>query len=161
MIYEVQGDILKSQADAIVHGVAANDSMTQGLSLSIHQMFPQMHKDFHKWCHQNHPKVGSVWAWHKVKNLVVINMLTQDGDNHHGTHPPKANLTDVNHALRALKKIIKKEKLKSIAIPRLATGVGGLLWEDVYPLIVNQLEEVNIPIYLYSTYIPEVKAEEP
>jgi len=161
MIHEVQGDILKSEAGAIVHGVAANDPMNQGLSLAIHQMFPQMHKDFHKWCHQNHPKVGSIWKWDKVKNLIIINMLTQNGDHHHGTHPPKANLTDVNHTLRALKKLIHKEKIKSIAIPRLATGVGGLLWEEVYPLIKNQLEDVNIPIYIYSTYIPDLKAEEP
>jgi len=161
MIYEVEGDILKSDAQAIVHGVASNDPMTQGLALLIHQMFPQMHKDFHKWCHQNHPKVGTVWKWDKVKNLIIINMLTQDGNNHHGTHPPKANLSDVNHSLRALKKLISKEKIKSIAIPRLATGVGGLLWEEVQPLIINQLEEVKIPIYLYSTYIPNIKAQEP
>jgi len=88
-------------------------------------------------------------------------MLTQDGNTHHGTHPQKATLTDVNHCLRALKKLIKKEKLKSIAIPRLATGVGGLLWEEVHPLILNQLEDVNIPIYIYSTFIPNIKAEEP
>ena len=161
MIYEVEGDILKSEAQAIVHGVAANDPMTQGLSLLIHQMFPQMHKDFHKWCHQNHPKTGSVWKWDKVKNIIIVNMLTQNGDSHHGTHPPKANLTDVNHCLRALKKLILKEKIKSIAIPRLATGVGGLLWEEVYPLIINQLEDLNISIYLYSTYIPNIKADEP
>jgi len=161
MIYEIQGDILKSDAHAIVHGVAANDPMNQGLSLAIHQMFPQMHKDFHKWCHQNHPKVGSVWKWDKVKNLIIINMLTQDSDNHHGTHPQKANLADVNHCLRALKKMIKKEKLHSIAIPRLATGVGGLIWEEVYPLILNQLEDINIPIYIYSTFLPDIKAQEP
>ncbi len=161
MIYELEGDILKSEAQVIVHGVAANDPMNKGLSLSLHQMFPQMHKDFHKWCHQNHPKVGSIWKWDKVKNLTIINMLTQNSEKIHGTHPEKANLTDVNHCLRALKKLIKKEKFESIAIPRLATGVGGLLWEEVYPLIINQLEEVDIPIYVYSTYIPNIKADEP
>jgi len=161
MIYEIQGDILKSSAAAIVHGVASNDPMSQGLSLELHQMFPQMHKDFHKWCHQTNPKVGTVWKWDRVKDLIIINMLTQDGHTHHGTHPQKANLTDVNHCLRALKKLIKKEKLKSIAIPRLATGVGGLMWEEVHPLIINQLDDVNIPIYIYSTFIPDIKAEEP
>jgi len=161
MIYEIEGDILKSKAQAIVHGVAANDPMSQGLSLKLHQMFPQMHKDFHKWCHQTNPKVGSVWKWDRVKNLTIINMLTQDSHSHHGTHPPKASLTDVNHCLRALKKLIKKEKFSSIAIPRLATGVGGLLWEDVHPLIINQLGEINISIYIYSTFVPDIEALEP
>ncbi len=161
MIYELEGDILKSNAHAIVHGVASNDPMDKGLSLALHQMFPQMHKDFHKWCHQNHPKVGSAWKWDKVKDLIIINLLTQDSDKHHGAHPEKANLTDLNHCLRALKKLIKKEKLKSIAIPRLATGVGGLIWEDVHPIIINQLDEIDIPIYIYSTFIPNIKAVEP
>lgn len=161
MIYNVEGDILLSGAHAIVHGVAANDPMTQGLSLALHQMFPQMHKDFHKWCHQNNPKTGIVWKWDKVENLVIVNMITQESEIHSSSHPKKANLTDVNHCLKALKKFINKEKIKSIAIPKLSTGVGGLLWEDVYPLIVTQLEDVNIPIYLYSTFIPNLKAEEP
>lgn len=161
MLYEVQGDILKSRAAAIVHGVAANDPMNQGLSLSIHQMFPQLHKEFHKWCHQNNPKVGTVWKWDKVKNLIIVTMLTQENNNHNTSHPLKANLTDINHCLKALKKLIKKEKIKSIAIPKVSTGVGGLLWEDVHPLIINQLEDVNIPIYIYSTYIADLQAEEP
>lgn len=161
MIYHVEGDMLRSSAQAIVHGVAANDPMSQGLSLALHQMFPQMHKDFHKWCHQQHPKPGSIWKWDKVSNLIIVNMITQESQIHSSAHPKKANLTDVNHSLKALKKFIIKEKIKSIAIPKLSTGVGGLLWEEVYPLIVTQLEDVKIPIYLYSTYIPDLKAEEP
>ena len=161
MIYEIEGDILKSKAQAIVHGVAANDPMSKGLSLKLHQMFPQMHKDFHKWCHQTNPKVGTVWKWDRFKNFTIINMLTQDNHSHHGTHPPKASLKDVNHCLRALKKLIKKEKLSSIAIPRLATGVGGLIWEDVHPLILSQLEEINIAVYIYSTFVPNIEAVEP
>jgi hypothetical protein len=34
----------------------------------------------------------------------------------------------------------------------LATGVGGLSWEEVYPLIQQHLGELNIPIYIYTTY---------
>lgn len=161
MIYEVQGDILKSSATAIVHGVAVNDQMNQGLSFEIHKMFPQMHKDFHKWCHQSHPKVGTAWSWDKVKNLLIINLLTQEGDFHNTSHPKRAKLTDVNHSLKALKKILSKEKISSVAIPKIATGTGGLLWEDVYPLIQNQLEDVNISIYIYVDYIPGLKAKEP
>ena len=36
MIYEVTGDILLSKADAIAHGVAANDPMDQGLAAFDH-----------------------------------------------------------------------------------------------------------------------------
>ena len=41
----------------------------------------------------------------------------------------------VNDCLKSLVKIVKKEKLTSIALPRIATGVGGLDWADVEPVI--------------------------
>ena len=37
MIYEVAGDILLTRAQAIAHGIAANDPMTEGLALSLHE----------------------------------------------------------------------------------------------------------------------------
>jgi O-acetyl-ADP-ribose deacetylase (regulator of RNase III) len=67
----------------------------------------------------------------------------------------------VNHALRALKKLIKAEGLSSVALPRLATGVGGLEWEEVQPLVSNQLSDVDANIYVYHRYIPGKKATEP
>lgn len=36
MLHEVSGDILLSQADAIAHGLAANDPMDQGLAKALH-----------------------------------------------------------------------------------------------------------------------------
>jgi O-acetyl-ADP-ribose deacetylase (regulator of RNase III) len=67
----------------------------------------------------------------------------------------------VNHALRALKKLIADEELTSVALPRLATGVGGLDWSEVRPLIHNQLGDTSAAIYVYQQYLPGKKAEEP
>jgi O-acetyl-ADP-ribose deacetylase (regulator of RNase III) len=39
-----------------------------------------------------------------------------------------------------------------LAMPRMATGVGGLDWNDVHPLIVQQLGDLPIPIFLYTTF---------
>ena len=63
MLSEVAGDILLTGADAIAHGVAANDPMDQGLAMALHKNYPAMHKDFHHWCHVQHPKMGAAWAW--------------------------------------------------------------------------------------------------
>jgi hypothetical protein len=42
----------------------------------------------------------------------------------------------------------------------LATGVGGLDWKEVMPLIAKHLGHLSIPVYVYTTYRPEVEAEE-
>ena len=84
MIYEVEGDILLSGAEAIAHGIAANDPMNQGLAYSLHVNYPAMHKDFHHWCKVQHPKTGSAWIWSGAEGARVINLITQEGGHDHG-----------------------------------------------------------------------------
>ena len=160
MLKEVSGDILLSRAEAIVHGVAANDPMDQGLALALHRDYPAMHKDFHHWCHTEQRKPGEAWIWSGADGRRVINLLTQEGGYGHGARPGKATVKHVNNCLRSLKKLIKKEGLSSVALPKLATGVGGLEWSEVRPLIEAQLADIDIPVYVYADYRPGEKARE-
>ena len=161
MIVQVEGDILLSRAHAIAHGVAPNDPMNQGLALALHERYPSMHKDFHHWCHVSHPKPGEAWMWGGPENVRIVNLLTQDGGYGHGARPGKATVANVNHCLKALTKMAPKEGFQSIALPRLATGVGGLDWNDVWPVIQKDLGHLDIPIYVYSKYVPGTEAKEP
>ncbi len=161
MIHAVEGDILLSRAQAIAHGVAPMDPMNQGLAKALHEKYPAMHKDFHHWCHQHHPKPGEAWLWGGPGGVRIINLLTQDGGYEHGAKPGKASVGNINHALRALRKLLDKEGIESLALPRLATGVGGLEWSEVKPLIERHLGDLDIPVYLYVTYRPGQAAEEP
>ena len=150
MIKNVEGDILLSKAQVIAHGIAAMDPMNRGLAKSLHEKYPAMHKDFHHWCHQDHPKSGEAWMWGAPGGVRVVNLITQDGGYGHGSKPGKATTKNVNSALKALAKMAAKEKFTSIALPRLATGVGGLDWSDVEPLIERHLGELEIPVYVYA-----------
>jgi O-acetyl-ADP-ribose deacetylase (regulator of RNase III) len=62
--------------------------------------------------------------------------------------------------LKRLSHAIETANVSSLALPALATGVGGLSWNAVKPLIEQNLSGLNIPIYVYTTYKPGVKAEE-
>jgi len=160
MIHEVEGDILLTGARAIAHGIAPNDPMNQGLARSLHERFPAMHKDYHHWCSVNHPKTGSAWIWSGAEGVRIVNLITQEG-GYDGRPPGKASEPNVNHSLRALKKIVEEENITSLALPKLATGVGGLDWEDVKPLIESQLGGLDIPVYVYVKFIEGAKASEP
>ena len=56
--------------------------------------------------------------------------------------------------------MITEENLESIAVPRLATGVGGLDWEEVKPLIYKHLDPLPVKVYLYSHFTKGVQAAE-
>jgi O-acetyl-ADP-ribose deacetylase (regulator of RNase III) len=161
MIYKVEGDILLSKAQVIAHGVGINDPMDKGLALELHNKYPAMHKDFHRWCHQHNTKPGEAWMWGGPNNVRIVNLITQEGMDSHDHRHGKATLNNVRHALSALVKIIAAEKLSSIALPKLATGVGDLDWDDVCPLIENSLGGLAIPVYVYAIYHPGQPAVEP
>lgn len=161
MIYEVTGDILLTRAQAIAHGIAANDPMNEGLALSLHERFPSMHKDFHHWCHVSRPNPGQAWIWSGPEGVRIINLLTQEGGYGHGARPGKATVKHVRDSLRELTKILKKEAIASVALPKLATGVGGLEWSDVQPVIEERLGGLDIPVYLYTEFHAGQQAQEP
>lgn len=160
MITEVAGDILLTKAHAIAHGVAPGDDFRSGLALALREQWPPLYKDFRHYCKTRSPKAGEAWAWGGV-GVRVVCLLTQEPAPSAGGHPGRATVANVNHALRSLKKIIAAEGYTSLALPRLATGVGGLAWEDVKPLIHNHLGDLAIPIVIYTRYEKGVAAAEP
>lgn len=152
MIIEVTGDILLSKAQVIAHGVAPNDDFGQGLALSLREQWPSLYKDFRHFCQTQHPKEGAIWSWMGSEGKIIVNLLTQEGAYNHGQKAGKASTPHVNHALRELHKFLLSENVSSVALPRLATGVGGLSWEEIYPLIQQHLGSLDIPVYIYTTY---------
>ena len=161
MIQEVSGDILLTKAQAIAHGVAPNDHFDSGLALALRDRWPAMAKDFRHYAHQTHPKPGEMWVWSGVGGIRVFNLLTQEGEQGHGTKPGRATSSNVNHCLRRLRHELEKEEIKSLAMPKLATGVGGMDWQEVHSLIVQHLGDLAIPIFVYVTYHQGQQANEP
>jgi len=49
------------------------------------------------------------------------------------------------------------EEIKSIAIPRIGSGYGGLEWEKVRAVIEKELERWSGNLFFYEEYKPETK----
>lgn len=161
VLKEVSGDITLSDTHVIVQGVAPGDHFNQGLALSLRELYPSMSKDFRHYCQISHPGPGELWVWGGVDGKRIVNLMTQEPAGGKKGHPGKATTTYVNSALRELRKLVEKEGFTSIAIPRLATGVGGLDWsDDVLPLIKRHLGDLEIPVYLYTSFKQGEKAAE-
>jgi O-acetyl-ADP-ribose deacetylase (regulator of RNase III) len=164
-IHEVEGDILLSGAAAIAHGVAPNDHFDTGLALALRERYPSLAKDFRHFCRIENPKAGGLWVWSGVAEeggaARIVNLLTQEAAENALGRPGRATTENVGHALKALARHVAEEGLASIALPRLATGVGGLDWAEVKPLIERHLSELDIPVYVYVVYHKGQKANEP
>jgi len=164
MIHELSGDIVLSSAPVIAHGVAPNDNFHSGLALQLRERFPAMYKDFRHYCQSEHPKSGGLWAWSGVSDhgpVTIIALFTQEAAYGHGASPGKAHSEFVNHALKALHAWIGENSPAAVAMPKLATGAGGMDWKQVLPHIHTHLNGLKTPIYLYTTFHKGMKAEEP
>lgn len=152
MINYLSGDILLSKADAIAHGISPDDNFKQGLALNLREQWPSLYKDFRHYCKTTHPEEGDLWSWKGVGGPAVINLMTQGRPKSADSNPEKATIKNVNLCLKELVKEVKQKKFKSLAITKLSTGVGGLDWKEVKPLIESHLSNLDIPIYVYEKF---------
>ena len=160
MLREVSGDILMTDAQVIAHGVAPGDHFDSGLALALRERWPSMYKDFRHYCKVASPHAGGIWSWGGPGGVRIVSLFTQEPAPTKNSHPGAATLHNVNVSLRELAKAVGEEGFTSIALPRLATGVGRLDWEDVRPLVRKHLEDVGIPIVVYTEFHAGQKADE-
>jgi O-acetyl-ADP-ribose deacetylase (regulator of RNase III) len=161
MLHEVEGDLLLTGAQAIAHGVSPNDHFDVGLALGLRDEWPSMAKDFRHYARQSHPKPGEVWEYRTTDGRVIYNLITQDGEQMRGGSSGMATVSHVHHALKALRQLLDANAVRSLALPRLATGAGRLDWAEVQPLVQQHLGDLDIPVYVYTTYHKGQKAAEP
>ena len=165
MIREIEGDILHTRAQVIAHGIAPHDHFDTGLALALRERWPSMVRDYRHAIHDKPLEPGQIWAWSGVdadgSTRGIVNLLTQDM-RHSGPNakPGKATLENVGRALKALARYVRDEKVRSVALPRLATGVGGLAWNDVKPLVQQHLGDLGVPVLVYEVYRAGVQADE-
>ncbi|WP_313299787.1 macro domain-containing protein [Diaphorobacter sp.] len=165
MIKEVSGDILLTKADLLAHGISAHDPFDSGLALALRERWPSLVKDYRHDTRSKSIHAGDVWGWAGVQEgggvRKIVNLVTQDTlGQGPSAKPGKASVENVRRALQSLAKYIQQEKITSVALPRLATGVGGLDWDDVKPLIAQYLGETGVPVIVYATYRKGEQADE-
>jgi O-acetyl-ADP-ribose deacetylase (regulator of RNase III) len=164
MIHEVKGDILLSHAQVIAHAIAPGEHFDQGLALSLGEQWPALVKDYSHFYHTTQPKSGDTWVWSGAMSKHIINLLVNEAPQDRGGKVKKrghAKPEDVDRALHELRRLLESERFASLALPRLATGAGGLDWDVVRPLVEHHLGGLTLPIYIYIDFEKGMQAIEP
>jgi O-acetyl-ADP-ribose deacetylase (regulator of RNase III) len=148
MIKLTQGDILKADAEALVNTVNCVGVMGRGIALQFRKAFPENFKAYKSACDkkQLHPGVMLVFELNRFQNpRYVINFPTK-------RHwKGKSKIEDIESGLETLVKEVTKRKIRSIAIPPLGCGLGGLSWDELKPMIKKAFEALpDVHVFLYE-----------
>ena len=147
MIKLTQGNLLRSDAEALVNTVNCVGYMGKGIALQFKKAFPDNFTAYHKACKLGQVVPGQMFA-HESGDMydrkIIINFPTK----RHWRN--NSRMEDIESGLIALVEEVKKREIKSIAIPPLGCGLGGLSWSEVKPKIeaaFASLPDVEVQVY--------------
>lgn len=147
MIEFTSGDILKNDAEALVNTVNCVGVMGRGIALQFKTAFPDNFKAYADACRQDAVQPGRMFVFETgqlTPPRYIINFPTKRhwrGDS---------RMEDIDAGLAALVAVIREKGIRSIAIPPLGSGLGGLDWLAVRPRIeaaLRPLTDVSVIVY--------------
>ena len=140
MIQLEQGDILRADAEALVNTVNCVGVMGRGIALQFRKAFPENFKEYKAACDREELRPGRMLV-HDLGRLVNPRYIINFPTKRHWKG--KSRLEDIETGLSALVEEISKRGIRSVAIPPLGCGLGGLDWEDVRPRIERALRKLS------------------
>lgn len=134
-----QGDILQADVEALVNTVNCVGFMGRGIAVQFKRAFPANFRAYEAACWRNEVVPGRMLVVSTGLNTnprYIINFPTK---RHWRAN---SRIEDIEAGLVALVREIEERGIRSIAIPPLGCGLGGLSWHNVRPLIESALSSV-------------------
>ncbi|TVQ32120.1 MAG: Appr-1-p processing protein [Phycisphaeraceae bacterium] len=147
MIELTRGNLLAAETDALVNTVNTEGVMGKGIALQFKKAFPENFEAYRKACERREVIPG---------RMFVVELDSLRGPRWIINFPTKRHwrdrtrLDDIASGLNDLISNIEALNIRSIAIPPLGCGHGGLKWKTVYPLLeeaLGALHDVRVLLY--------------
>ena len=148
MIKFKTGNILKDKSEAIVNTVNCVGVMGKGLALQFKKTYPENFKKYKSACDKENIEPGKMFITEHSDILDkkwIINFPTKKH------WKGKSKLSYIEEGLKDLVSKVQELGIKSVAIPPLGAGLGGLAWDDVRSLIIDAFSNIsNVEVVVYE-----------
>jgi O-acetyl-ADP-ribose deacetylase (regulator of RNase III) len=136
MIEFKTGDILSEETEALVNTVNCVGFMGRGIALQFKKAWPENFKAYAAACRRNEMQPGRMFVF-ETGRLTNPRYIVNFPTKRHWRG--KSRIEDIEAGLVALVEEIQRLGIRSIAIPPLGAGLGGLEWSEVRPRIQRAL----------------------
>ena len=148
MIERGEGSLLDADVEVLVNAVNCKGVMGKGIALQFKLAYPENFEQYKQACDAGDVHLGEVLvvATGKIDNpAYIINFPTK----YHWRD--RSRLDSIEAGLRSLIRAVERLGIRSIAVPALGCGLGGLDWSDVKPLIEKAFAQVpDVRVLLFE-----------
>jgi O-acetyl-ADP-ribose deacetylase (regulator of RNase III) len=148
---ESSANLLEADVDALVNTVNTVGVMGKGIALQFKNAFPANFKAYERACKDRRVRLGEMFvfdAGQLMKPRWIINFPTK------GHWRSGSRISDIASGLDDLRRVIDELGIKSIALPPLGCGNGGLEWSAVRPLIDAKLADLDTEVLVFPPASP-------
>lgn len=144
----IKGNLLEADVEALVNTVNCVGIMGKGIALQFKQTFPENFIEYSKACRSNQVQLGRMFTVllnSFINPKYIINFPTKQH------WKERSRLNNIRTGLESLVAEVENLNIKSIAIPPLGCGNGGLRWDEVRPIIESAFKGLDgIEVYVYE-----------
>lgn len=154
MITYTTGNLLDAEVEVLVNAVNTVGVMGKGIALMFKQRFPKNMQEYAVACKAGQVQTGQMFVTRTDAATGAAYIVNFPTKQHWRGY---SQMEWIDTGLKDLHRFIVDNNIKSIAIPPLGAGLGGLRWHDVKPRIIDALQDlsdVNIIIYEPMNYPP-------
>lgn len=148
MITYTTGNLLDAKVEAVVNTVNTVGVMGKGIALMFKEAFPDNFKAYEAACRDKRVELGKMFVTERRDLLGGPRWIINFPTKAHWRFP--SQIEWVREGLNDLRQVISSRNIRSIAIPPLGSGNGGLDWRQVKPLIeqaLGSLDGVDVVVY--------------
>jgi O-acetyl-ADP-ribose deacetylase (regulator of RNase III) len=155
MIEYKTGDILAEDAEALVNTVNCVGFMGRGIALQFKKAWPENFQAYAAACRRNEIQPGRMFVFEtgRVTNpRLIVNFPTK----RHWRG--RSRMEDIESGLRSLVEEVRSRGIRSIAVPPLGAGLGGLEWAEVRPRIEEAMRDLpNVRVIVFEPTVQRIE----
>ena len=128
---------MHANVDAVVNAVNTKGIMGKGIALQFRRAYPDNYEAYRKACAAGEVQPGRKFIFDRetpANPRYIINFPTKRDWRR------QSQIVDTETGLEALVKDVLRTSIRSVAVPALGCGNGGLLWPDVLQRIRTAFE---------------------
>lgn len=145
----VAGDMFDRVVDALVNPVNCVGVEGAGLAREFAVQFPLNSMRYRNACRSNRIRPGQVFAVTDVRpngtSVTIVNFPTKLHWNK-PSHPSYIE-SGMDSLVRFL---VDNPNIRSVAVPALGCGLGGLRWPVVKKMVVDRMSPLDLDVYVFE-----------